>query len=147
MEKVPGLDFQAADTDRFAEIDQVHIGVRDARACAVKLKSESVDLVQIAEVSVGYGPDATQALVHSCHYFSYERPNSRRFIQVLQDKNTRLGNAEERVPEFITRGWRSAWLSRCKSRGHSIAGHDAEIGKQAFDFRGHESFMTATNVE
>jgi hypothetical protein len=61
VQQIPGTDFQSANLDRFAEIDDVGIGVRNREIPRKQLKIQSFYRREVANGAIGDASHAIQS--------------------------------------------------------------------------------------
>ena len=92
----PGLDLDARELDRLAEIDQPDVGVADARVEAEELEAQGVDLVEVARAAVGDVADAAELLVDRRVDLAELGAQAGRVVEVLADGDLRARAARPR---------------------------------------------------
>lgn len=140
-------DDDPADFDRRAEIQQMNIGVGNTDAPGEVMKTERVDFIEIADMTVGDGADAAEPFVDRGLDFAKVGPDAGRLIHILQDQDARLRNLQQAFPHFIAGGRLGRGLFRGEPAGHRITHHDTAIREQASNLRGHETFVAGPDVE
>src|SRR5262245_13352106 len=84
-----GLDLDAADHDRLAEIDQSHVGVAHAGIQAEELETERAHFVEIARAAARDMTDASELLVDRRCDFTKLRAEPGGLVEIPADSNLR----------------------------------------------------------
>ncbi len=130
VNQVAGIDFDAGDLDRRAEIDQPDVGMADARIQAEELEAEGTNLVEVARAAAGDVADAAELLVDRRGDLAELGPQAGRFVEIPADRDLGAGHSGD-VPQVVAQEIASR-LARLRRRRSGLRGHGvADDGPQA----------------
>ena len=152
VNQIPGLTFEPADDDRSAEIEDVRVGVGDAIALPANtenpLRRTSLRSRTAPLVTNPTHPSARKMLALTS---PTNAPRPGRIIKILEDHNTRGGDAENVIPPVGARVVIMAPFHR-RSRGAnprccSIPCQGREFFKQALNAGVRETLVWQAHLE
>jgi hypothetical protein len=94
MYQVSRMDFHLANGNSASEFEHVRVRMRHRYIAGKHLETGLVYLRKIPDCPVGHDPDAAQRPEYICMYFSDERPQPGRLIDVFNHDNSWLWDRE-----------------------------------------------------
>ena len=149
VQKVAGMDRDAADGHRLADLDEVHIGMRDEELLGEELEAELTDLIQIANAAVCDEADGVQGMMNVAVDFAPEGADGR-LVEVLDDDDAGRGHAlNEGVPfeGGLALGILGGGDAGADLGGGGVAHDGRQLRESAQDVRAEEAGRAALQVE
>ena len=97
VQQVTGRNGEAAEDDGPAEINEMHVGVRNGDAASEELQAGGGDAGKVMHRAVGEDASATECFENVRVNFADEGAEARRVGEVLHNDDARRGEGEEEI--------------------------------------------------